>query len=310
MLIAKARRLIDLVHDIRARLERVQEALGRIELRQTAAHDGPGLQGAEFRVFSQWGEDGIIQRLLLEVSVERKLFVEFGVQDYTEANTRFLLVNDNWYGLVMDGDAGHIATVRRDPVYWRYNLKAERAFVDRDNVNDLIRGNGIEGDIGLLSIDIDGNDYWVWKAITCVRPRILVLEYNALFGPRAAVTVPYDPTFFRTRAHYSNLFWGASLEALTRLSRDKGYILVGCNNAGNNAFYVRADLRGRLEEKSVESAFVQAQFRESRDAAGLPTYLDPAAGRLLIEDVELWDIDANSLVSVRTALEGILKHAE
>ena len=179
-----------------------------------------------------------------------------------------------------------------------------------DVVNDLIRDNGIEGDIGLLSIDIDGNDYWVWKAITCVRPRILVLEYNALFGPRAAVTVPYDPTFFRTRAHYSNLFWGASLEALTRLSRDKGYILVGCNSAGNNAFYVRADLRGQLEEMSVQSAFVQAQFRESRDAAGLPTYLDLAAGRLLIGELEVWDIDAKLLVPVRTALGGILNHAK
>ncbi len=302
MLIAKARRLIDLVHEIRARLERVQEALGRIELRQSAAQGGTDLESAEFRVFSQWGEDGIIQRLLREVPVERKVFVEFGVQDYSEANTRFLLSNDNWSGLIMDGDRAHIAKVRRDPLYWRFNLKAECAFVDRDNINELIRDNGIEGDIGLLSIDIDGNDYWVWQAVTCVQPRVLVLEYNALFGPRAAVTVPYDPGFVRTRAHYSNLFWGASLEALTRLSREKGYALVGCNSAGNNAFYVRADLRGRLAEKAVESAFVQAQFRESRDAAGLPTYLDLHESRLLIGEMNLWDVDAQALVPARAAL--------
>jgi len=302
MLIAKARRLIDLVHEIRARLERVQEALGRIELRQSAAQGGTDLESAEFRVFSQWGEDGIIQRLLREVPVERKVFVEFGVQDYSEANTRFLLSNDNWSGLIMDGDRAHIAKVRRDPLYWRFNLKAECAFVDRDNINELIRDNGVEGDIGLLSIDIDGNDYWVWQAVTCVQPRVLVLEYNALFGPRAAVTVPYDPGFVRTRAHYSNLFWGASLEALTRLSREKGYALVGCNSAGNNAFYVRADLRGRLAEKAVESAFVQAQFRESRDAAGLPTYLDLHESRLLIGEMNLWDVDAQALVPARAAL--------
>ena len=116
--------------------------------------------------------------------------------------------------------------------------------IDRDNINDLISTSGFGSEIGILSIDIDGNDYWVWQAIDCVQPRILILEYNALFGPDAAISVPYDASFVRSRAHYSNLFWGASLEALTRLSKQKGYALVGCNSAGNNAFYIRHDVLG------------------------------------------------------------------
>lgn len=304
MLIKKARDFVNLLHDIRARLEFVQTAVGRVEARQLAGAGGDALADAEFKVFSQWGEDGIIQRLVRAVPIARPVFVEFGVQDYTEANTRFLLVNNHWSGLVMDGDAQHIATIRRSPLYWRHNLKAECAFIDRDNINGLIRSAGIEGDIGLLSVDIDGNDYWVWQAIDCVQPRILILEYNALFGPDAAISVPYDAAFVRSRAHYSNLFWGASLGALTRLSKQKGYALVGCNSAGNNAFYVRQDVLGSQRELSVEHAFVQAQFRESRDSAGTPTFLDAAAARALIGTMHVYDLDAGGLAPLKQCLGG------
>ena len=304
MLIKKARDFVNLLHDIRTRLEFVQTAVGRVEARQLARVGSDVLADAEFKVFSQWGEDGIIQRLVRAVPIAKPVFVEFGVQDYTEANTRFLLVNNHWSGLVMDGDAQHIAAIRRSPLYWRHNLKAECAFIDRDNINGLIRSAGIEGDIGLLSVDIDGNDYWVWQAIDCVQPRILILEYNALFGPVAAISVPYDAAFVRSRAHYSNLFWGASLEALTRLSKQKGYALVGCNSAGNNAFYVRQDVLGSQRELGVEQAFVQAQFRESRDSAGTPTFLDVAAARALVGTMVVYDLDAGGLAPLKQCLGG------
>ena len=205
MLMKKAKDVVNLLYDIRARMEFVQSAIGRVESRQLAGNKVSTLAEAEFKVFSQWGEDGIIQYLVREVPLGRPIFVEFGVQDFTEANTRFLLVNNNWVGLVLDGDVTHVSTIKRSPLYWRYNLKAECAFVTRENINELIRSNGIEGDIGLLSVDIDGNDYWVWQAIDCILPRILVLEYNALFGAAAAVSVPYDAQFARSSAHYSNL---------------------------------------------------------------------------------------------------------
>lgn len=245
----------------------------------------------EFQVFSQWGEDGIIQQLTRAVPVDRPIFVEFGVQDYTESNTRFLLANNNWSGLVIDGNPKHVASIKRDPIYWRYNLKAECAFIDRDNINNLIRGAGISGDIGLLSIDIDGNDYWVWEALTVVSPRILVLEYNAIFGAHAAVSVPYEASFERTRAHYSNLYWGASLAALVGLSTRKGYVFVGCNSAGNNAFFVRKDVLGALSPVALPDAFVPAQFRESRSADGSASYLNFLDARALIGDTPLVDVE-------------------
>lgn len=286
---------------INKRLERVQEALGRIECRQvrqfhkTGKHD---LSNCEFRVFSQWGEDGIIQYLINTVKIERDVFVEFGVENYTESNTRFLLVNNNWSGLVIDGDEDNIDYIRNDEIYWRYNLKAVCAFVTRENINDLLLSNGISGNIGLLSIDIDGNDYWVLEAIDCISPSIIICEYNSLFGTNK-VTIPYDENFARSKAHFSNLYYGASISALTSLGKKKGYSLVGSNSAGNNLFFVRSDLIGELPTYSAQEAYRKAQFRESRDSNGKLTFLDFDQRINQISDMELYDLSSGHLIKVR-----------
>lgn len=257
-------------------LGKMREALGRIEARQCVEKSATGLAANEFQVYSQWGEDGIIQYLLRQVPVQRRIFVEFGVEDYTEANTRFLLINDNWAGLVIDGSAAHVGTIRRDSIYWRHNLKAVESFITRENINDLLRDNGISGEIGLLSVDIDGNDYWVWEAIDVVNPAIVVVEYNSRFGPERAVTVPYDPAFIRSQADPSCVYYGASLSALVALGKRKGYAFVGSNTAGNNAFFVRRDLRpDSLPELTAAEGFVALQFREARDAQGRLLHLSP-----------------------------------
>ena len=224
--------------------------------------------------------------------VPRRVFVEFGVQDYTEANTRFLLTNDQWSGLILDGSAEHIAAVRQSPIYWRHNLKAVQAFVTRENINDLLREHGISGEIGLLSVDIDGNDYWVWEAIDAVNPAIVVVEYNARFGPERAVTVPYDPAFVRENAHYSCIYYGASLAALVGLGRRKGYAFVGSNRAANNAFFVRRDLLpASLPERTAAEGWRPCQFRESRDRAGALTFLDPQAEAALLSTTKLVEVE-------------------
>lgn len=278
---------------IEARCERIQEALGRIESRQLAGGACRDLRDAEFRVFSQWGEDGIIQRLVQEVPIQRPVFVEFGVQDYAESNTRFLLMSRNWTGLILDGDPANIEAVRSAELYWRYNLKAECAFVTRENINQLIAAAGLQGDIGLLSVDIDGNDYWVWEAIEQVSPRIVVSEYNSRFGPERAVTVPYDPGFTRAHAHYSMIYYGASLRALELLGRRKGYALVGCNSAGNNAFFVREDcLPAALPRLTATQAYVAGLFREARDAGGKLAFMSPAEERRLLDSLPLTEVTA------------------
>src|SRR5947207_14439847 len=143
--------------------------LGKVVANQVKAL-GPGreLREVEFQVFSQWGDDGIIQYLIHNVPIASDAFVEFGVEDYSEANTRFLLLNDNWRGLIMDAGTDNMARVQREDLYWRHELTAICEFISRENINGLISGAGFKGPIGLLSIDIDGNDYWVWEAIDVV----------------------------------------------------------------------------------------------------------------------------------------------
>lgn len=266
--------------------------MGRIEGRQL--QDLPvtaDIRKAEFRTFSQWGEDGILQHILRHIAVARKVFVEFGVENYTESNTRFLLINDNWAGLVIDGSAKNVDYIKRDDIYWRFNLKAENAFINRENINDLILRNGIEGEIGLLSIDIDGNDYWVWEAIDVVIPSVVVVEYNALFGPERAVTIPYNADFVRTTANHPNIYWGASLEAFCLLSKRKGYSFVGCNTAGNNAFFIRNELRPpALPELTAVQGFVGSQFREARGSDGMVAALTDVQKLALLDKLPLVEV--------------------
>ena len=165
-------------------LDRLRVQLGGLESRSVAALGPHEIASAEFQVFSQFGDDGIIQFLVQRVPVENEVFVEFGVEDYHESNTRFLLVHDNWRGLVMDGGTSHVEFLRGRELAWRHYVDAKTAWVDRDNINGLIEGAGIAGDIGLLSVDIDGNDYWVARRSTPSRPASSCSSTTASSGRR------------------------------------------------------------------------------------------------------------------------------
>jgi len=275
---------------------KIQEALGRIEQRQTA--QALDVRDSEFRVFSQWGEDGIIQFLLQNVSVNKPLFVEFGVENYVESNTRFLLTNNQWSGLVIDGSEENIEYIKRDPIYWAANLKAVSAFITKENINELIIKNGISGDIGILSVDIDGNDYWIWQAIDSISPSIVICEYNSHFGPEAEVTIPYEPEFVRHKAHFSKIYYGASISALNSLAKSKGYSLVASNSSGNNIFFVRKDLIGSLQVLTPGQAYCQAQFREYHDESGNLTFDDFDTRINNIKDLPLYDLKTNKIEKI------------
>lgn len=232
------------------------------------------IQDYEFKVFSQYGDDGIIQFLVNNTEIINKTFIEFGVEDYSESNTRFLLMNNNWSGFIMDGSEEAMESVQEQIYYWKYDLRAIPAFITKENINSLMDKTGFE-DVGLLHIDIDGNDYWVWEEIDIskLRPTIVVLEYNSVFGKDRSITIPYKEDFYRTEEHYSNLYWGASLKALINLSAKKGYSFVGCNSVGINAYFVKNDRMKDLVEISVEDGYVESKYRESRDEQGKLTYL-------------------------------------
>lgn len=283
---------------------KIQEALGRIEQRQTTHISD--FRKSEFRVFSQWGEDGIIQFLLQNVSIKHPIFVEFGVENYTESNTRFLLTNNQWSGIVIDGNDENIEYIKKDPIYWAANLKAISAFITKDNINELITANGVKGDIGILSIDIDGNDYWVWKAIECISPRIVICEYNSLFGPVAEVTTPYNPDFVRDTAHFSKVYYGASISALNKLAVSKGYSLVATNSVGNNIFFIRNDLIKSIPILTPSQTYLRSHFREFHDESGNLTFDDFDTRLKKISHLPVYDLKTEKLSKIKDII-GILK---
>jgi hypothetical protein len=252
------------------------------------------LDAAEFRGFSQWGEDGIIDWLVERLPGIPPSFVEFGVQDYSESNTRLLLELRNWRGLLLDGSLDYVADIRSQDVYWRHELTAQCAFVDCNNINRLIHDAGFSGDLGLLSIDVDGNDYWIWQAINVAMPAIVICEYNAVFGDHFAVTVPYRADFQRSLAHGSNLYFGASIKALVALAKRKGYEFAGTTSTGCNAFFVRRDLAPSvLGALSAVWAYPSA-VREARDGQGRLTFTGGSARKDIIAHLPLINTETDA----------------
>jgi hypothetical protein len=272
------------------------QAQSLIELRKI--YPPQDIHAAAFKVFSQWGEDGIIQWIISKIPDMIPVFIEFGVENYQESNTRFLLMKNNWKGLIIDGSEAHMSEVKSRDLYWRHDLTAVAAFINKNNINALFENNGFTGDIGILSVDIDGNDYWVWDAVTCVNPQVVICEYNSLWGSEKALVIPYREDFFRTHAHYSNLYYGVSLKALELLAQKKGYVLIGSNEAGNNAFFVKKTYASLFEIQTAEKAFIKSTFRESRDKNGNLTYLSKNECLKLIRDMPLLNLETSQVESI------------
>jgi hypothetical protein len=226
----------------------------------------------EFSVFSQIGDDGIIQYLIDKIEIENKFFIEFGVQNYIESNTRFLLMNNYWSGLIYDGSKENIDFIKSDYYYWKYNLKARNLFITQENINESFLEDNVPSEPGILHIDIDGNDYWIWKSIKVIRPVIVIMEYNSGFGNKQPITVPYRADFERYSAHYSGLYFGASLQALCDLAEEKGYEFVGSSSYGLNAYFVRKDKIGDLKPLTCIEGFRNSFARQNKDKSGLHTY--------------------------------------
>ena len=230
------------VDPLRGALARLQTTAESTRLAQLASADRYAdprcLTRHGYRCFSQNDEDGLIDEILRRVGTTARTFVEFGIGNGLENNTLALLTA-GWRGVWLEGDpasAAHVRTEFSGPISTG-QLVLEQAFVTAENIEALLLKSGVPQEPDLLSIDIDGSDYWVWKAINRFRPRVVVIEYNASLGRTARVVVPYDPA-----ARWSGgSHFGASLAALEGLGREKGYALVGCSITGVNAFFVRTD---------------------------------------------------------------------
>ncbi len=179
----------------------------------------------ERRIDSQNGEDGIIEAIFSKIGTTNKSFVEFGSGNLSECNTRYL-ARGRWKGLWMD--ATYLDRWGR--------VKQER--ITAENIEALFVKYSVPREFDVLSIDIDGNDYWVWKAITEYHPRVVVIEYNATIPPTESKTIPYDAQWMWDG---STNYFGASLLALKTLGEQKRYVLIGCDSSGTNAFFVKRE---------------------------------------------------------------------
>jgi hypothetical protein len=227
----------------------------------------PKFEDVEFRVYSGLGEDGILLYLFSILGTTNKKCVELcGGWGYD--NTTNLIINHGWKGLFFDGSAKKI---RRGQQFYARNAdtkvwppKLVHTWVTAENINELLEKHGYTGEIDLLSLDMDGVDYWIWKAIECISPRVVVLEYNNALGPDLPLTIPYNPSFVTDTNRLPPLvyhkrrvvntfvgkqiadridnYYGASLTAFVKLGKQKGYRLVGCERFGYNAFFVRSDI--------------------------------------------------------------------
>jgi hypothetical protein len=230
----------------------------------------PLLEEVEFRSFSQHGEDGILLYIFSLIGTTNKYAVEICAGDGIECNAANLIVNHGWRGLLFDGNAAKIRTGR---AFYSRHLNTlphppqlVSAWIDTTNVNTLIAAQGITGEIDLLSLDMDGVDYWILNAITCLSPRVIVLEYNARLGPVRAVSVPYRANFVAQGG-----YWGASLAAFVQLNRQKGYRLIGCDRSGINAFFIRSGIAEEtLPEVSPEDCFARSRAQEEFELHSLP----------------------------------------
>ena len=193
-----------------------------------------------FRVSSQNEEDGLTLALINLAGTTTRRFLDLGA-GANGGNTGFLAETCGWTGLMADGRAK--CAVQLAARFARYSVDAKQVWITRDNVNQVVRDHGLDGQIDLLSVDLDGNDYWVWCALGACSPRIVILAFNAAFGAERAVTVPYDPAFDRAaNAEVAQWFYGASLAAFEQLGREKGYRLVMVEPKGVHAYLLRNDV--------------------------------------------------------------------
>lgn len=251
------------------KLDRQLQILLSMHFRELAASGRslPTFGEVEFSTCSQNGEDGILLFIFSIIGTTNKRVVEAAAGDGIECNAANLILNHGWEGLLLDGNA---ALIERGKAFYGQRNNAWRlrrlppalihAWIDRDNIDELIGSHGMAGPIDLLSLDMDGIDFWIWKAIQSAQPRVVVVEYNNRWSSDQSLTVPYARDFVGKGASVDGEgYFGASLKAFTCLAKEKGYRLIGANSPNTNAFFMKDDVGvDNFPEVSVESCLASA----------------------------------------------------
>ena len=257
------------------------------------------IQQIELKIFSQNGEDGIIDYLLTKLKLipHSTNFIEIGVGDYRESNTRFIYNRFHSKGLIIDYLDDMKNKVKPHVNLWKGDLRICNSFINSNNIDEILKKN-CDFDVDVFSLDIDGIDYWIIKKLKKNISKIFIAEFNPVFGPKLKVTVPNIDDFDRTNYHYSNLCYGMSLSALIDVMKEKNYYFVGTNLQKMNAFFVSNDFNKKdffenLEIKSLEN-YTNSNIRDSRDINNNLNYLSGFEKKIKeIENCEVINLENN-----------------
>lgn len=225
---------------------------------------------ADYKIYSQTGEDGILDYLIQSLEIKKPSFLEIGVGDYRECNTRYLFERYSSKGVIVDQIKNLEEKVSKNVKLWKGDLKIIEQSINSENINEILNKAQIDENLDIFSIDIDGIDYWVLKNIPKILSKIFVAEFNPIFGHEKKITVPDSKNFNRSSYHYSHLCYGMSLMALIELMKSKKYTFIGTNVACHNAFFLSDEhvkkLNLNLPDIKNLKQFVQNNFRDSRSS--------------------------------------------
>lgn len=251
-------------------MERSTHSLGAFVLNSSGPIEVKSeINNHEYSIHSQFGEDGILSWIFSRIQPQSKVLIEIGCGSGRQCNTANMILNAGWQGLLIDGSMQNIKEARNFFKYlmpWSQfeKLDFECHFITRDNVEEVITRRKNKASPDLLTIDVDGNDYWVWERVTNIDPAVVVMEYNSTYGHDESIVTPYNPEFDAYRENPFGLYHGASLVALCNLGKKKGYVLIGCDSNGANAFFVKKEYKNLFTEVSPKEAFYENQHKKKR----------------------------------------------
>lgn len=267
--------------------------------------DFKNLWDAEVKVYSQWGEDGILDYIFGKLEVIKPKIIEIGAGNFSECNSRFAAENLNASVVAIDGRSDLIENVSKSELNWKTHLLGIQAWVTPGNVNSLIsKASTFMSGIDLLSLDLDGNDYWIIESANLSSIKIVLVEYNPLFGGEKALSVPEDESFDRTTKHFSRLYYGASLPAFVMALNKKGFKFIGTNRVGNNAFFISEEFSELIpfRPNPNQNCYYDWRIRESRDEKLNLSLLAGDDRLAAIADLPLVDVSTKQTTSLRKEL--------
>lgn len=248
------------ISELENNIDQIKFLIGK-KLIDKVVYNAKDISYCKVGVFSQAEEDSLIQFIISKIHSPNKTFIELGSSNYKESNTRFLLLNNKWDGLIVDGSSTNISEIKKSYFYWKFPLVAEEKFITKANIVEIINKFKKEKRFGLLSVDLDGNDYWILKEIleNDYVFDIIICEYNSLLGKKDPLSIPYKYNFVREQ-NENIINYGASIKAFKNLLSTK-YKLVYGNDLGNNIFFINKDFR-QIPEMSIDSCFKKNLFDE------------------------------------------------